>query len=128
MMPAEFLDRQARREEILVPPVRVERFQTAIGTDPVADFLASLPALHRAACEEVVRFLESGEIDERPRHRAYIGDGLWELRISFGRMQYRILYTVDAGVATLLDGFQKKTQQPPKRRLDLAKKRRRELQ
>lgn len=111
-----------------MPPVRVERFRTGAGADPVADFLESLPALHRAICEEVIGFLASGEIDERPRHRAYLGDSVWELRISFGKMQYRILYTVDSGVATLLDGFQKKTQQTPKRRLDLARQWRRELQ
>ncbi|MBA2598253.1 MAG: type II toxin-antitoxin system RelE/ParE family toxin [Chloroflexia bacterium] len=66
-------------------------------------------------------------MNDRPRHRDYLGDSIWELRISFGRLQYRILYTVDAGVATLLDGFNKKSQRTPKRRLDLAKSRRRTL-
>ncbi|MGH2614041.1 MAG: type II toxin-antitoxin system RelE/ParE family toxin [Thermomicrobiales bacterium] len=94
----------------------------------MAEFLDSLPVLHRAACEEVIHFLESGEIDDRPRHRDYLGDGIWELRVSFGRMQYRILYTVAGGIATLLEGFQKKTQRTPKRRLDPAKARRRALQ
>jgi phage-related protein len=81
----------------------------------------------RAACEEVIRFLETGEIDQRPRHRAYLGNDIWEPRISFGKVQYRILSAVRGGVATLLDGFQKKTQTTPKRRLDLAKSRRKAL-
>ena len=110
-----------------MPPVRIERFRTPGGADPVAEFLESLTLLHRAACEEVIGFLESGEIDARPRHRDYLGDGIWELRISVGRMQYRILYTVEQGIATLLEGFHKKTQQTPKRRLDLAKARRKAL-
>ena len=110
-----------------MPPVRIERYRTAGGSDPVDGFLASLPPLHRAAGEVVISFLESGEIDDRPRHRDYLGDGIWELRISVGRMQYRILYTVSRGVATLLEGFHKKTQQTPKRRLDLAKSRRKAL-
>lgn len=83
--------------------------------------------LHRAACEEVIQFLETGEIDNRPRHRSYLGDGIWELRVSFGKEQYRILYTVVQGVAVLLEGFRKKTQQTPKRRLNLAMARQREL-
>ena len=114
-------------EAATMPPVRIERFRTASGADPVLAFLESLPPLHRATCEEVIGFLASGEIDDRPRHRDYLGDGLWELRISLGKLQYRILYTVDRGVATLLEGFQKKTQQTPKRRLDLAKARRKAL-
>lgn len=111
-----------------MPAVRIERFRTASGGDPVADFLESLPVLHRAVCEEVIHFLETGEIDQRPRHRDYLGDRIWELRISFGKMQYRILYTVDSDVATLLDAFQKKTQKTPKHRLALAKTRRKALQ
>ena len=59
-----------------MPPVRIERFRTAGGADPVGDFLDSLPALHRAACEEVIGSLESGAIDDRPRHRDYVGDGI----------------------------------------------------
>lgn len=110
-----------------MPPLRIERFRIPAGTDPVLEFLNDLPILHRAACEVVIEYLASGEIDDWPRHRDYLGDGIWELRISVGRMQYRILYTVEQGIATLLEGFHKKTQQTPKRRLDLAKARRKAL-
>lgn len=110
-----------------MPPVRIERYRTPGGADPVLEFLEDLPALHRAACEEVIGYLASGEIDNWPRHRDYLGDGIWELRVSLGRLQYRILYTVDQGVAILLEGFHKKTRQTPKRRLDVAKARRKAL-
>jgi phage-related protein len=55
-------------------------------------------------------------------------DGIWpmaygELRITFQGVEYRILYIVEAGTAVLLHGFVKKSQETPKRALDLARER-----
>jgi phage-related protein len=106
-----------------MPELRIDYFRTAGGHKPVREFLDELPDLPKAACEQVIEYLETGEIDQRPRHRDHLGDGLWELRISFQGMQYRIIYATDSNVATLLSGFIKKTPQTPQRQLDIARKR-----
>ncbi len=106
-----------------MPAVGIEYYRTGSGREPVREFLASQPSLARALCEAVIEYLRTGEIDARPRHRAYLADGIWELRITFQGVEYRILYVVDAGTAVLLHGFIRKTRQTPKRAIDLAKKR-----
>lgn len=106
-----------------MPALRIEYFRTGPGHEPVREFLDTLPNLASAMCERVIGYLRSGEIDQRPRHRAYLGGGISELRVTFQGVEYRLLYTVDGGTAVLLHGFVKKTQQTPKRVLRLAKQR-----
>jgi len=108
-------------------PVRIEHYATAAGRDPIREFLDEQPPLERAACDEVINWLESGEINHRPRHRDYLGDGLWELRLSINRKQYRFVYGVQGSVAHILTAFIKKTPQTPARQLDLARRRWREI-
>ncbi len=110
-----------------MPPVEVHHYETESGRDPIREFLEEQPVLERAACDEVISWLESGEIDQRPRHRDHLGDGLWELRLSINRKQYRFLYATRGSRAYLLVAFVKKTQQTPTRQLELARRRWREL-
>ncbi len=53
---------------------------------------------------------------------------LWELRISSGRLTYRVLYFARAGRRfVLLHIFRKKTQKTPRREIDTALRRMAEL-
>jgi hypothetical protein len=51
-----------------MPQFRIRHFETAAGRDPIQEFLEDLPNLDRAACDEVIEWLESGEIDRHPRN------------------------------------------------------------
>lgn len=54
---------------------------------------------------------------------AGLGDGLWEMRSTRDRVEYRLLFTVTAGSVWVLHGFTKKTQQTPHGDLEIARKR-----
>lgn len=95
-------------------------FKNPGGREPVRVFLDDLPPLAKALCEQVIDYLATGEIDQRPRHRSHIGGNLWELRISFQRVEYRILYAMSGNSAVLLHAFKKKQQTTPKRALETA--------
>lgn len=110
-----------------MPAVDVQHYETSSGHDPIAEFLEAQPAIERAACDLVIERLADGTIDLVPRLRAYVGDGIWELRVSSAGKQYRFLYLAAGDRAFLLVAFIKKTPQLPDRQLTLAKKRRREL-
>ena len=106
-----------------MPRFTVRHYETRQGRDPIRTFLEDLPRLEHLACDEVIGWLESGEIDQHPRNFAYLSDGIWELRVSFNGKQFRFLYVTEAGEAFIVMAFQKKTQQTPLQHLDLAKRR-----
>lgn len=51
---------------------------------------------------------------------ANLGDGLWELRSTQDRMEYRVIFAVMAGTILILHGFVKKTQKTPYEAIQLA--------
>lgn len=55
------------------------------------------------------------------------GGGLYEVRTRTGAGIYRVLFCIDGSDVVLLHGFMKKTQKTPKRELDLARKRQKEV-
>ena len=50
----------------------------------------------------------------------HLGSGLWELKRSFDKIRYRILFGIRGHRAWLLDFFEKETQKTPHRILDRA--------
>ncbi len=110
-----------------MPPFEVRHYETGSGRDPIREFLEEQPSFERAACDEVIAPLETGDLDQRPQHRDYLGDGLWEPRLSANRKQDRFLYATAGSRAFLLVAFIKKTPQTPLRQIELAKRRWREL-
>lgn len=58
-----------------------------------------------------------------------LGGGLWEVRSSLpSRREARVIFVVDEERMILLHGFIKQSQKTPKSDLDLAKKRRKEIE
>jgi phage-related protein len=58
-----------------------------------------------------------------------LGQGLWEVRsdLAGGRIA-RVIFFIKEGDMVLLHAFEKKTQKTPKQQLDIALKRKREVQ
>lgn len=83
-------------------------FRNPGGREPVGVFLDDLPPLAKALCVQVIDYLATGEIEQRPRHRSHISGNIWKLRISFHRVEYRILYAISGYQAVLLHAFKKK--------------------
>jgi phage-related protein len=52
-----------------------------------------------------------------------LGDGLWEVRSTFNKVEYRTIFVIDGSTMVLLHGFAKQTQKTSKGDLDLARQR-----
>ena len=85
---------------------------------PVLDYLKSVSAKEQAKIAIYIGFLkgQKGYLDE-PYSR-YLGNGLRELRVDFGRNRNRIVYiTVEAQKIILLHAFFKKTSKTPEQEI-----------
>lgn len=90
-------------------------------TPRVKKFLKSLNAPAFTRTKKVFQLLrDQGDQLGMPFSRP-LGEGLFELRI-FGRTQVRLFYIFKEGVAILLHGFIKKTQQIPRKEIEYARK------
>ena len=92
------------------------------------EWLKSLSAADRKILGTDIRALEFGWPVGMPLCRA-LGNGLWEVRSSLphGRIA-RVIFCVHAQQAVLLHGFLKKTQKTQKPDIDLAMRRKREVE
>jgi len=99
---------------------RVVYYTDNRGDNPVWDFMASLPVDEREKCFEYIAYLEKmGEQVRRPVGD-YLGDKLYELRPKQTRIIYFFMLK---DYAVLVHAFRKKTNEVPKREVDLAEKR-----
>ena len=56
-----------------------------------------------------------------------LGGGLYEVRTTHDKKEYRVLFIVEDGVMVLLHGFNKRTQKTPTSELEVARNRRRNV-
>lgn len=108
--------------------ITVRFYMTQAGKEPVRDWLKDLVREDRRVIGEDIKTVEIGWPLGMPLVRK-LDTRLWEVRsdIGDGRIS-RVLFTVKGSVMVLLHGFVKKTQKTPKADLDLAKKRRDDVQ
>ncbi len=103
-------------------------YMTTSGQEPVRRWLVSLSKEDRKAVGEDIRTVEFGCPVGMPVCRP-IREGLYEVRtnLSMGRIS-RVLFCFHAGYMVLLHGFIKKTRKVPDQELQLAWKRKREVE
>jgi len=107
-------------------PIRF--YQSASGREPVREWLKSLSAEDRKILGTDIRTLEFGWPLGMPLCRT-LGNGLWEVRSSLPRGRIaRVIFFIHAQHAVLLHGFLKKSQKTPKPDIDLALRRKREVE
>lgn len=103
-------------------------FRTDAGAEPVRDWLRTLPKPDRRIVGEGLKQLEYGWPIGMPLCRA-LGGGLFELRSSLTtRRIARVIVCVFENELYALHGFIKKTQKTPEADLDLARRRKRQLE
>lgn len=103
-------------------------FRSAAGIEPVRDWLRGLPAIERQAIgRDLLRAQWRWPVG-MPLCRP-IGEGLWEVRTSLpsGRTS-RVFICAFRGRLVALHGFIKKTRTTPQNDLEIARKRRKELE
>ena len=100
-------------------------YRASNGSEPVRDWLLSLPVADRKEIGSDIKAAEYGWPLGLPLCRSIVGHkGLWEIRSTLenGRIA-RVLFTVAGGQMVLLHGFEKKTHKTPQRQIVLAEKR-----
>jgi phage-related protein len=105
-------------------------YRTATGAEPVRKWLKALSREDKRIMGTDIATVEFGWPVGMPTCRALTSRrGLWEVRSSLTRNRIaRILFFVYQGQMVLLHAFVKKTQQTPEQDLDLAAKRRKEVE
>lgn len=104
-------------------------WQVLFYDDKVVKTFESFPTPARAKFYHLFTLLETHGNELREPHSKYLANGLLELRVKCDSGAYRILYAfVEQKRAYLLHAFVKKSQATPKRELNLALKKLKELQ
>ena len=102
-------------------------YRTAGGAEPVREWLKDLSPEDRKIIGADIATVEFGWPVGMPVCRA-MGKGLWEVRSTITHGIARVLFCIHDGRMVLLHGFVKKTQATPPRELDLALKRKKEIE
>ncbi|MBI4064552.1 MAG: type II toxin-antitoxin system RelE/ParE family toxin [Elusimicrobia bacterium] len=98
-------------------------YTTAQGDCPVREFLEELDAKPRT---KILRFFDHLEQMGPDLPRPYadtLRDKIRELRVPYGRLQWRILYFFEGKRIVLTQGFLKKTQAVPEEEIERALRR-----
>lgn len=103
-------------------------FLTGAGRKPVRDWLMELPVNDRRSVGKDIQKVEFGWPIGMPYCRP-LGHGLWEVRsdLSDNRIG-RVIFCIADGEMVLLHGFVKKSQKTPSQEIELALRRKKELE
>jgi phage-related protein len=98
------------------------------GNSPVEEFLDSLTGKQAQKVLWVLQLIEELDVIPRQYFKKLVDrDGIWEVRIQFGKDIFRLLGFFDGGTLLILtNGFAKKTQKTPSQEIALAVRRREE--
>jgi phage-related protein len=103
-------------------------YVSAAGRLPVREWILALDPEDRKTVGKDIQKVEFGWPIGMPYCRP-MGKGIWEVRsdLSFGRIG-RVLFCLADGEMVLLHGFIKKSQKTPPQEVDIALKRKKELE
>ncbi|MDE0145605.1 MAG: type II toxin-antitoxin system RelE/ParE family toxin [Nitrospira sp.] len=100
-------------------------YRTESGGCPIEEFLDALTSQQARKVAWVLQLIE--ELDAVPVQyfkKLVNTDGIWEVRVPFGGNTFRLLGFLERGnVVILTHGFQKKTQETPKKEIKIAENR-----
>jgi hypothetical protein len=99
-----------------MPQTEIRVFRDRAGKCPLVEWLDALrrqqPKVYRKCLARILDLAREGSQLRRP-HADYLRDGIRELRIKSGRVNYRILYSfIGSQVAILTHGLTKKAAVP----------------
>lgn len=96
-------------------------YEKADGSCPVREFIDSQPNNVRASLMRGISYLEVEGNNLREPHSKFLQDGIFELRVSTGNNETRVLYFFIKGRKIVMtNGFVKKTQKTPVSEINLA--------
>jgi phage-related protein len=104
-------------------------YRTGSGEEPVRQWLKKVKQEDSAAVRVIGADLDRVQW-QWPISKPLVGslgDGLYEVRSSVGRVEYRLIFCVPRRQLVVLHGFKKKTRKTPKTDRDLALRRKKEI-
>jgi phage-related protein len=107
-----------------MPRVEVTFFREEDGTVPLLEWLDAMSAKPRDKCYAALERLEEHGHELRRPVADYLRDDIYELRVRFGSVNYRMLYFFHGREAVVVSHGLVKEQRVPPREIDLAVKRR----
>lgn len=109
---------------VIICVVDVRFYRTAGGEEPVREYLRGLPLDERRLVGAAIRALQSFGLSAPGLVTRQLDGKLWEIKAS----AERVLYCVSTGpVVWLLHAYRKATQKAPRREVELAKTRMKEV-
>jgi phage-related protein len=103
-------------------------YQETAETVPVLDWLDRLPAKAQVKCRvRIERLRDLGHELRRPE-ADYLRDGIYELRVGLGGMNYRMLYFFHGRIAAVLAHGLVKEREVPPREIEEALRRKRKFE
>jgi phage-related protein len=119
---------RTRQQEERVPQTRVVFYREEDGTVPLLEWLDKLPARAQAKCRLKIERLRALGFELRRPEADFLRNGIYELRVSLRRIQYRMLYFFFGNTAAVVShGIIKDRQVPPKE-IEMALERKRKLE
>jgi phage-related protein len=106
-----------------MPATEVRAFRDAKGAVPIQDWLDELelrePTVYAKCLARIIELQERGYEMRRP-NADFLRDGIYELRATYQRIHYRILYFFHGKNAVTLSHGITKEKEVPKKEIDLA--------
>lgn len=97
-------------------------FMTPAGTEPVREWIKGLDGEAQDQIGADILKVQWRWPLGKPLVDGF-GDGLYEVRTTHDKIEFRVFFTVDEGVMVLLHGIQKTTRTTPAREIRIARKR-----
>jgi phage-related protein len=117
---------QSARKPGSLPRLTVRFFRESSGTEPVRDWLKSLPQEEKREIGTDIKTVQFGWPLGMPLVRHVEGD-VWEVRSRLSNRIARVLFVLESGSMILLHGFIKKDRKTPRPDLDVARNRLKKL-
>lgn len=113
---------------VIVPKYEIRFYESSKGKSPVEDFLRRLDTKTRTKCLRYMDLLADQGLFLKNPYVEKLEDGLWELKPEWNGNEYRLLFTFHKGEFWIVHAVQKKAWTLPKRELNTARRRIKEVQ
>lgn len=109
------------------PRLECRFYRNDVGAEPVREWLRGQKKDVRVAIGSDIKAVQWRWPISKPLVGSF-GGGLYEVRTKIDDNIYRVFFCIRGSVMVLLHGFMKKSQKTPKRELDLARRRQKEVE
>src|SRR4051794_14570567 len=100
---------------LVMPRVKIVLYKDDDGTIPVVEFVKTVPEKQREKILARLELLEQKGHELRRPDADYLRDDIYELRIRYGHVNYRLLYFFHGReIAVVAAGLTKEAQIPPR--------------